>query len=329
MVRLCWLSDPHLNFLHATGASQRFGEYLCVEHTFDAVIITGDIAEADTFRTLLNEFAKGCPKPIFFLLGNHDYYRGSFAGVREELSKELEPNLTWLDSSGPILLDDCTALVGRQGWFDGRCGDPNGSRVIMSDFELIQDLRAHYQTEKYWLHYQTEGSRVDLLEFIRAVGKSEAEAARKTLLEAMKSRKEIIFATHFPPFKEACWHEGKISNKHWLPWFTCAAMGEMLAEVAQENPEHRILVLCGHTHSPGVYYHLPNLIVFTGKAVYGAPDVAGIFETPLNSVWQQRPERCDRCHTSDFRDSEMILECKLCNRVWERINWIWVLDPNS
>src|SRR5262245_40164061 len=125
-MNLLWLTDPHLNFLPDVWASKALGQYLCRERSFDAVVLSGDIAEADSLRELLSAFAQGvAPRPVYFVLGNHDYYRGSFASVRRSLRGDLrEPNLIWLDEAEVALLDEETALVGHQGWFDARLGDP-------------------------------------------------------------------------------------------------------------------------------------------------------------------------------------------------------------
>ena len=82
--------------------------------------------------------------------------------------------------------------------------------------------------------------------------------------------------THVLPFKEACWHEGKMGNDDWLPYFTCKAMGDVLLETAQKHPQCEMTVLCGHTHHAGTIQMLPNLYVKTGSAEYGQPHVEEI-----------------------------------------------------
>jgi len=325
-MRLLFLTDIHLNFLKPPGAAQAFGESLCAEQEFDALVVTGDIAEAPTVRALLESFSRGIGKSIYFVLGNHDYYFGSIAGVEKEVGEIQDPNLVWLDQAhSPILLDPDTALVGQGGWYDGLLGDAEKSRVLLSDFKLIQDFKSHFHERNWLFEY---GARADLLDKLRTLSKQHAKLARAKLLEAVKLRKHVILATHYPPFAGACWHEGAISDSHWMPWFTSGAMGAMLGEVAAEHPDNRFLVLCGHTHSPGIYQHLPNLLVVTGKAVYGAPDVAGILELPLQH-WTGSPDRCDRCDDQDFEVSAILTTCKTCNRTWCRENGVWVLDPES
>ena len=65
----------------------------------------------------------------------------------------------------------------------------------------------------------------------------------------MRRFQHIMVLTHVPPFREACWHEGRISDDNWLPHFTCKAVGDVLIEAMAANPDHRMTVLCGHTHS--------------------------------------------------------------------------------
>lgn len=278
MTKLLWITDPHLNFLRDASAVQIFGSYLNEEQEFDAVVITGDIAEAPSVKPLLESFARGINKNIYFVLGNHDYYRGSIATVHESIRSLTQTKLIWLDDAkSPILLDETTALVGQGGWYDGRLGNPIKSRVVMSDFELIKDFRPHFHYRQ-WVDYEDRG---DLLSVLRGMSKKQADDANQKLHAAAKVRKDIIFATHYPPFEGACWHEGTLSDSDWMPWFTSFSMGEMLAEVALDFPENKFTVLCGHTHSPGTYEHLPNLRVLTGKSVYGAPDIAGVLELPM------------------------------------------------
>jgi hypothetical protein len=48
-------------------------------------------------------------------------------------------------------------------------------------------------------------------------------------------------------------------------------MGEMLSEEFGKHDAKRMLVLCGHSHSPGVIEPMPNLVVMTGGAKYRHP----------------------------------------------------------
>lgn len=262
--RLAWATDVHLNFLAANGLGA-FSQALAQQEA-DAVVITGDIAEAPSLERLLAMLAADVKTPIYFVLGNHDYYRSSIPAVREaarELSKQ-SPWLGWLPALGVVELHRDVALVGVDGWSDGRLGDYTRSPVMLNDYLLIAELAG-----------LTKGERLDRL---HELGDQEAEALRAPLAEALKKYKRVIVATHVPPFKEACWHEGKISNDDWLPHFTCRAVGEVLREAALAHPDRKIRVLCGHTHGAGSAEILPNLKVMTGAAEYGEPRVQGVIE---------------------------------------------------
>ncbi len=57
-------------------------------------------------------------------------------------------------------------------------------------------------------------------------------------------------------------------------------MGEVLAAAMKNAPEKQMTVLCGHTHSSGECQVLTNLLVKTGGAQYGAPEVQEIIAVP-------------------------------------------------
>ncbi|MFT3765568.1 MAG: metallophosphoesterase [Minicystis sp.] len=262
--RLAWATDVHLNFLSASGLDA-FREALARQEA-DAVVITGDIAEAPSVEPLLSVLAAELKTPIYFVLGNHDYYRSSIPRVREvvrEMSRRSSW-LSWLPAAGVVELTRDVALVGTDGWADGRYGDFMRSPVMLNDYLLIAELSG-----------LSKETRLDKL---HALGDAEAATLRGPLDEALRKYRRVIVATHVPPFKESCWHEGRISNDDWLPHFSCKATGDVLREAAKAHPDKKIRVLCGHTHGAGQAEILPNLKVMTGAAEYGEPRVQGVLE---------------------------------------------------
>ena len=83
---------------------------------------------------------------------------------------------------------------------------------------------------------------------------------------------------HVPPFREACWHDGNLSNDNWAPHFTCVAAGEVLREFAEHHPQKHMTVLCGHTHSSGYVKIRENLEVWTEEAKYGISQVQQVLD---------------------------------------------------
>jgi len=268
-MRLAWLTDIHLNFID-DFARQKFYQQI-INARCDGVLISGDIAEAIDVEAILIEMADFIKKHIYFVLGNHDYYRGQINEVRNSMNAltKAQPNLFWLPAAGIQKLDHDTCLIGQDGWADGRLGDYENSRIVLNDSRMISDL---FQ-EKILGKYQ-------LLEKMQQLADADAMRLKNDLEQAISlNPSKIIVLTHVPPFREACLHQGKISNDDWLPYFSSKIMGDVLTKVAQENTTIEFLVLCGHTHSEANYHCNDNLIVEAGKAEYYRPEVQKIILT--------------------------------------------------
>ena len=86
-MRAAWTTDIHLNFLKEKRRKVFFREISAQNP--DMVFITGDIAEAPTLSFHLQEMAECIQKPLYFVLGNHDYYYGSIEDVPDCNKKVL------------------------------------------------------------------------------------------------------------------------------------------------------------------------------------------------------------------------------------------------
>jgi Icc-related predicted phosphoesterase len=264
VVRAGWLTDIHLNFVSSSKRSRFYD--LLREQKLDILLLGGDIGEANSVLQFLAEIEASLQIPIYFVLGNHDYYRGSIAEVRQAVARQVAAArwLRWLPLSGVVSLTDTTALVGHDSWADGRFGNFFRSDVMLNDYVLIAELRGLMKAELYAK--------------LNALGDEAAAFLGHCVSEALSQRRNVVVLTHVPPFRESCWHEGAISNDDWLPHFACQAVGDRLETLARAHPEQSLTVLCGHTHSPGVAQILPNLVVHTGAAEYGSPTLQRVFE---------------------------------------------------
>lgn len=262
---MAWLTDIHLNFIDKNTRRNFYQEIINTQ--CDGVLISGDIAEAPCLADILNEMADSIKKPIYFILGNHDYYGGQIKEVRDalEVLTKTSDQLFWLPASGMQKLNDDTILLGQDGWADGRLGDYQNSRVVLNDSRMIADL---FQ-EKILGKYQ-------LLEKMQQLADADAMRLQNDLERAISQNpKKIIVLTHVPPFKEACLHKGEMSGNDWLPYFSSKVIGDILIAVTEQNPEIEFLVLCGHTHSEAnVCYD--NLVIEVGKADYCRPEIQKI-----------------------------------------------------
>ncbi len=113
---------------------------------------------------------------------------------------------------------------------------------------------------------------------MQQLGAESAERLLEKLQSLPEGTREVLVATHVPPFREACWHEGKTTDDHWAPFFVCGQVGHVLRRYAVEHPQVKLTVLCGHTHSGGEAVIEPNLIVYTAGAVYGHPKLERVWE---------------------------------------------------
>jgi 3',5'-cyclic-AMP phosphodiesterase len=139
-MRLAWLTDIHLNFLEpdAVDAFLRgLSEVYC-----DGVIVSGDIGEAPDVGLYLKALNTWLEKRVYFVLGNHDYYRGSIAAVRSSVASlcSVAPNLRYLSQLGVIPLTAKTCLIGHDGWGDARYGDYWSQQVQLNDWLLIKEF---------------------------------------------------------------------------------------------------------------------------------------------------------------------------------------------
>lgn len=263
-MRLAWLTDIHFDFLDVPQIATFL---LSVrESGADAVVISGDIAIARTLRESLRMFEHVFPGTTYFVLGNHDFYGASIPRVRAAVAALMGdyPRLRWLPAAGVVPLTATTALIGHDGWADGRLGDYARSQVELNDYHIIAEFVGLDKTAR--------------LRMLNALGDEAAAYLRGVLPTALAAYAHVYVATHVPPFEAACWHEGRPSGAVWVPHFACGAVGDVLLEMMQAHPHRTLTVLCGHTHGRGSIAILPNLHVWVGGATYGTPEIQRVFE---------------------------------------------------
>lgn len=269
MARLAWLTDIHLNFLD-DAERKRF--LATVAEQADAVAISGDVGESPTIIDHLQEMEEILRKPIYFVLGNHDFYRGSISNTRAEVAELAEQSefLVYMTAATVVELSLKTALIGHDGWADARLGDFEKSDVFLNDYVEIQELcrpKGEFDIDKLALE-----------EALNVLGDEAARHLEVVLQQAVADHSSVIALTHVPPFQEAAWYEGRHCDDNFLPHFACKATGAALRRVMDSQPQSRLLVLCGHTHGQGEVQVTENLEVLTGEAEYGRPVIQRVFD---------------------------------------------------
>jgi predicted phosphohydrolase len=263
-MRVAWLTDIHLD--HLPPERERVFLAAVAASAPEAVLVGGDITDARRLVPTLLRLGAAFDCPVYFVLGNHDYYGGSIQSVRAEVACLMlkEERLVWLNMAGVVELTPSVGLVGHDGWADGRLGAYEASDVMLNDYLLIQELSGLGPHER--------------LRVLQALADQAAATIGKILPAALGRYSHVVLLTHVPPFREACVYQGKISNDDWLPHFSSHAMGNVIRGIMLGHPERKLTVLCGHTHGAGECRPLENVTVLTGGAEYGNPVVQRVFE---------------------------------------------------
>ena len=260
-----WISDAHLD---AIETPKPFFE-LIQAHTPDLLLIGGDLANGHETDRLLKEIDRLFSIPIYFVLGNHDFYTRSIEKTKEEVGKlsAHSQHLHYLSHEEVIALSNKVALVGDDGWADGRAGCFATSNVMLNDYILIQEL-------KYLTPYQREKK-------LNELGDESAQKIAHKVGLALKAFDQVILLTHVPPFREVSFYGDTPSDDNWAPHFVNKAAGMRLKALMEKNPTKHLLVLAGHTHTGVDVEILPNLRVLTGESLLRFPSIQGLIYVPL------------------------------------------------
>ncbi len=272
----CWITDIHLDFLSRDLVRKR--EFYDTLMPYSAILISGDIANSKSVYELLVEMYEHCLIPIYFVLGNHDYYGTNVESLRTKMceihdDKRTDGNVIYLtDSPTFIKLMDNTYVCGVDGWADARAGDFVNSKVRLNDSNYIEDLSIANR------FLGADGLSQKMLD----LSMSDTYVLNvfiEQIIENFPDTEEIIVVTHVPPFPECCLYNNRRSGDDFLPFFCNLNLGEMLFTKAILYPTVQFTVLCGHTHGKcDPYNKLPNLKIRVGGAEYYRPEIAGEIE---------------------------------------------------
>jgi len=255
-MKIAWLTDIHLEWLNQKSR-RTFFETISEERP-ECILVGGDICNPEELEPWLLKLQKKVPVPIYFVLGNHDYYGTSIYKVRE-LARSITKThneIWWLPSAGVVPLTDDVGLVGHGCWGDGRAGSFFNSSLMLNDFRYIQELSGLSKRGQF--------------EQVCQLGVEAADYLLEYVEEAATKYRRVIVLTHVPPFPEACLYLGKPSEEG-LPFFCSKTAGDALKDVAANNPETQFLVLSGHTHDAADVQVAENLRCVVAGAEYGQP----------------------------------------------------------
>lgn len=267
-MKIGWATDIHMDF-PLMNAYNKFIQQIN-DADIAALLITGDISDGKSAKYLV-ELKQQVRVPIWFVLGNHDYYTGKKAQVTRELLRESiagVPGLCYLPDINSIKLNsEGEYLVGIDGWWDGFYGKMSVSKFAFNHFRLISDL-------------DLIGSSV-----IKAKCREFADISNEMLstkidylFQCIPAPKTIVIATHYPPFCESSLYNGRWNEEFAASWFINGSLGQLLLKLAAAKPEVQFKVLCGHSHEHAFNSVTHNLVVITGEAEYAKPALNAILE---------------------------------------------------
>jgi len=262
-----WLLTGFVNSIQRQGAQ--------------GLLLTGDISSGVFIRDHLVALQKGLGPdfPIWYILGNHDYYNNGIQDVRQQL-KDLEtamPNLRHLNNLPFVSLNTTTALVGHDGWYDALYSDIRKSRLMMNDFLIIRELKSLHSLNVYSVKHELNGKLHKKLQELAKEGAKHVEDGARAAIVAGHTK--IVIGTHIPPFPQNSLYNGKQSDGDWLPFFSSKLMGDAILRLADGNPQVSFEVFCGHSHGKAHFTAgKTNLTCITGEAHYGLPKVDSFLE---------------------------------------------------
>lgn len=265
-MKLAWLTDLHLDFLSDADVVQ-FSQRI-VNADIDGVVITGDISTSQKLVFHLGALEHIIQKPIYFTLGNHDYWGSSIKKVKDSLVElsRVSQYLRYLSNASYIPLSKSTALIGNDGWYDAQYGSWTNSNFVMNDWHLIEDFKP------------SANNLARIVAISRNLATDSAKHIAENIKAATRYHRNIVIATHFPPFEQAHIFKGKIGDAAAQPWYTCKVIGDTIRAAAQAYSNCEFIVLAGHTHGHFSGKIAKNITCHVGNAVYGQPQIADIIE---------------------------------------------------
>jgi predicted phosphohydrolase len=208
-------------------------------------------------------------KPIYYILGNHDFYGSSISEVKQQL-KHINNISTYLKCCSEVesySLTHNTVIVGHENWSDMGYRFSGDDGIRMSDWDLIQEFDSVSRNK----FLETNKLMKQVNTILTPLAIQAMKHIEKGINKAVKNNKHVVILLHVPPFLEL--HK-ETSAK--TTWYVSKIMGDMLLTVADRNPGVRFTILSGHSHNDATFQARPNMICHTAEATYRYPTINGV-----------------------------------------------------
>lgn len=221
-----------------------------------AVFVGGDISYGPTLISDLKFLGKRIGRPMYFVLGNHDYHFSSIDKVHTKVKEVCEEyrNLVWLTNAGVVPITNEVAVIGAEGWYDAQVGNKEFIKYTF-DWFLTSDFKKLPTWDQRFSKF-------------KEVAAANTKYIISNLEAAMEDYKTVYLITHFPPWREANRYNSWISESFWEPYNTNVGLGKALEEVMVKHKKRNLIVFCGHTHSSVQIHVSRNIECRVGRGAY-------------------------------------------------------------
>jgi Icc-related predicted phosphoesterase len=179
------------------------------------------------------EFECAKYKKVFYVMGNHEHYRGKFWKTKSELERVLPKNVTLLENQCEVY--EGVVFVGATLWTDMNKGDPltlASMSTYMNDYRAITFLDSQYDNYRKLRPADTVKMHIASKQYIKETVKEHAGLP-------------VVVITHMAPTFTSVHdkYKGELSN---------GAYASDLSNLILDNPNIKTWVH-GHMHDPCDY----------------------------------------------------------------------------
>jgi predicted MPP superfamily phosphohydrolase len=252
------ITDTHFDYVDDLTIKEDFIVRVLKEKA-SIILLGGDLGipldELDDFMGAI----KG-DSEVYFVLGNHDYYN-YYIRDAVRLAESMK-NGTYLSDKYffEVYANGCVKfLIGTDGW--GDCSF-NDYLPPTNDYAHIND----------YVHTSSELK----LRIARNQGLHQASVISRQLGEIEEHIRNgnkvvhVYILTHVPPFLEMCKYGTEPTDERLINAFCSKELGSVIERFADANPEVKVSIYSGHTHSYSVY-RKNNILGCVPHTPYGKP----------------------------------------------------------
>jgi predicted phosphohydrolase len=275
MASITWCTDLHLDHVDDKKLIS-FAESLNKSKS-DFILFTGDISNSTSVTYKLSAIEHIVKRPLYFVLGNHDYYGSSVEVVRKQMHDltNVAQYLRYLPTHTYSRLTDNVALVGHDCWYDAGYGNLKQTKMIFNDWIMIKEYAGTINRESLYNVNADYKKVVDVSQKLAHQGVIHIFNGLKDALKDKKIRK-VLIASHVPAYLQSHMYEGKLGDDTAHPWFLCKMLSKVIDDACSFYPDRQFVLLSGHTHGRYKNRIRENLEVMVGDAEYGNPKIESV-----------------------------------------------------